>query len=184
MAESEVRARTRASSTRVVILVLGLAYLVLAVAGTAKVGWHEFGWSEPDRVFGVFGVSTLANILHGVLGLIATLSALGGAASAFAFEPVLGVVFTAMTAFGVVAMVADDGGDPLNLTWWNVVLYLVSAVACGYAYAGRVHELRARRSAADPAELAGSTADSPGPALEPGVPAPRRRRSVRRGEKR
>lgn len=143
MAESEVRFRTRTSSTRVVILLLGLLYLVLAVAGTITVGWNEFGWEEPVRVFGVFGVSTLLNIVHGFVGLIALLAALGGAA--FAFAPVLGVAFTAMAAFGVVSRVAADAGDPLNLTWWNAVLYLCSVAACGYAYLSQVHQLRTRR---------------------------------------
>ncbi|OLF12020.1 hypothetical protein BLA60_08295 [Actinophytocola xinjiangensis] len=144
MTESETGPSIRPSRTDGVILAVGLVYVVLAVAGTVKVGWHDFGWSEPDRVFWVFGVSTLANVVHGVVGLVGLFAAVGSAA--FAFTPVLGVTFTAMAAFGIVAMSANDGGDPLNLTWWNVILYVVSAVACGYAYIGRVHDLHLRRT--------------------------------------
>lgn len=132
MAESEDGLRTRAMSTRVVILVLGVVYLVFAVAGMIRVGWHEFEWEEPVRLFGIFGVSTLLNIAHGFLGLIALTAAIGGAA--FAFAPVLAVVFTVMTAFGIVASIGTGTGDPFNLTWWNVVLYLLSVLACGFAY--------------------------------------------------
>jgi Domain of unknown function (DUF4383) len=136
MAESEDGLRTRTGSTRVIILVLGVVYLVFAVAGMVTVGWHEFKWEEPVRLFGIFGVSTLLNIAHGFLGLVALAAAIGGAA--FAFAPVLAVVFTGMTAFGIVASIGVGTGDPFNLTWWNVVLYLLSVAACGYAYFSQV----------------------------------------------
>jgi len=44
-----------------------------------------------------------------------------------------------MSVFGIVSRSFGGAGDPLNLSWANVVLYLLSAVACGY-----VHLLRLR----------------------------------------
>jgi hypothetical protein len=137
MAESEVGSRTRVAPARVVLLLLGVVYLVLATGGMFVTGWGEFGWEDPVRLFGVLGTSTLLNIVHGFVGLVALLAAVFGGADAFA--PVLGIAFTAMAAFGIVARVAPGDGDPLNLTWGNVVLYLLSVAACVFAYFTRVH---------------------------------------------
>lgn len=143
MAESDTRARTHASPARVIVLLLGLLYLVLAVAGMFTVGWDEFGWEDPVRMFGVLGVSTLLNIVHGFIGIVAIVAALRGGATAFA--PVAGIAFTAMSAFGIVSQVFSDEGDPLNLTWGNVVLYLLSLAACVFVYLTRVRAGRSSR---------------------------------------
>ncbi|WP_260190842.1 DUF4383 domain-containing protein [Actinophytocola gossypii] len=136
MAESKVRSRAGTGPARAVVLVLALVYLVLAVGGVVTVGWGSFGWEDPVTLFGVFGISTLANILHGFIGVVALVAALRG--GAYAFAPVAGIAFTAMSAFGIAAKVFRDEGDPLNLTWWNVALYLCSLVACVVVYGLRV----------------------------------------------
>jgi hypothetical protein len=41
----------------------------------------------------------------------------------------------------VIAGVIGDVGDPLHMTWWNVGLYVLSALTCALVYALR---LRAR----------------------------------------
>jgi Domain of unknown function (DUF4383) len=113
---------------RAIVLSLGALYLLLAIAGFVRTGWGEFGLEEQLRVLGVLGVSTLLNIVHAFVGLVALLAALRSAASTFA--PVATVAFAAMAAFGATARIFGDTGDPLNQTWWNVGLYLLSAVSC------------------------------------------------------
>lgn len=126
-------------SARVTVLVLGVVYLALAVTGILVVGWGEIRESDPALLLGVFGVSRLLDVAHAALGVLAVLAALRGAPSAFAAPAT--IVFTAMAAFGVIAEVVGDVGDPLHMTWWNVGLYLVSALICAFVYSLR---LRAR----------------------------------------
>jgi hypothetical protein len=129
-------------TTRSVLAGLGLVYLVLAVGGFVRVGLDGFGYEEPVRLFGIFGVSTLLSFVHTLLGVVALVAAWRGWTVAIA--PVGIVWFTAMSAFGIVARSFGGDGDPLNLSWANVVLYLLSAVACGYVH---VLRLRSRVSA-------------------------------------
>jgi hypothetical protein len=126
------RAKTRVSPSRGVVLTLGVVYLALSVIGFATVGWHEFGMEKPVRMLGFLGVSTLLNVVHLLVGAVLTAAALRRFASGIA--PVALVAFTAMTVFGLVARIFGGMGDPLNLNWWNVGLYALSALACGYAY--------------------------------------------------
>ncbi|MFI7675845.1 DUF4383 domain-containing protein [Actinophytocola sp. NPDC049390] len=125
-----------AGRARLIVLVLGVVYLALAVIGLAVLGWGSIRESENARLLGVFGLSRLLIVAHGALGVIAVLAALRRGASAFA--AVATIVFVAMTAFGVVANVVGDVGDPLHMTWWNVGLYALSAVTCVYVYALRM----------------------------------------------
>jgi hypothetical protein len=128
-----------ARSARVAVLVLGVVYLALAVTGILVVGWGAIHEADPALLLGVFGVSRLLDIAHAVLGVVAVLAAVRGAASLFA--AIGTVVFTAMAAYGVIAGVIGDVGDPLHMTWWNVGLYVLSALTCALVYALR---LRAR----------------------------------------
>jgi hypothetical protein len=120
-----------APRARLIVLVLGIVYLALAVIGFVTAGFQEFGPERPVRMLGVFGVSTLLSIVHTGLGAVLTVAALRKAATALA--PAATVAFVALSAFGIVARVFGGTGDPLNLTWWNIALYLLSAVACGVA---------------------------------------------------
>jgi hypothetical protein len=128
-----------ARSARAAVLVLGVVYLALAVTGILVVGWGGIREADPALLLGVFGVSRLLDIAHAVVGVVAVLAALRGGASAFA--AVGTVVFTAMAAYGVIAGVIGDVGDPLHMTWWNVGLYVLSALTCVFVYMLR---LRAR----------------------------------------
>ena len=114
---------------RLVVLTLGVVYLAFAVIGLAIVGWHDFGYEEPVRMLGFLGVSTLLCVVHALVGVVLTLSALRRAAALVA---PLALAFVAMAVFGAVANTFGGNGDPLNLNWWNVFLYAGSAVACGY----------------------------------------------------
>jgi hypothetical protein len=131
-----------ARRARRIVLGLGAVYLVLGLAGFARAGWTEFGYEEPVRLVGVFGLSTLLNIVHVFVGVLAILAALGRAPSTFAVVAL--VAFTAMAVFGATAHVFGGAGDPLNLTWWNVVLFALSATACGYVYSLRLRAVRER----------------------------------------
>jgi hypothetical protein len=121
---------------RSIVLGLGVVYLLLAVAGFIQTGWGEFGLEEPLRLFGILGVSTLLNFVHTFVGAVAVLAALRGASSTFAIPAT--IMFLAMAVFGATSRVFADTGDPLNLTWWNVALYLLSSVTCGYVYSLRL----------------------------------------------
>lgn len=119
-----------------IVLGLGVLYLLVAIGGFVRTGWGEFGQEEPIRLVGILGVSTLLNIVHTFVGAVATFAALRGGATTFA--PVAMVAFTAMAVFGATARVFSDSGDPLNLSWWNVGLYVLSAVTCGYVFSLRL----------------------------------------------
>jgi hypothetical protein len=125
-----------ARTARVAVLVLGVVYLALAVTGILVVGWGEIREADPALLLGVFGVSRLLDIAHAVLGVVAVLAVVRGAPSAFA--AVGTVALTAMAAYGVIAEVIGDAGDPLHMTWWNVGLYLVSALTCAFVYTLRL----------------------------------------------
>ncbi len=126
--------------SRLAVLGLGAVYVVLAVAGFVRTGSGEFGMEEPVRLWGFLGVSTLANIVHGVVGLVALVAALRGGASGFA--PPATIAFVAMAVFGTVARMFGGHGDPLNLTWWNVALYVLSAIVCVLVYTMRMRAAR------------------------------------------
>jgi hypothetical protein len=115
-----------------IVLGLGVVYLVLGLAGFARAGWGQFGFEEPVRLLGMLGISTLSSLIHTFVGLLAILAGLRGAPSAFAVVAM--VAFTAMAVFGTTARIFGGTGDPLNLTWWNVGLFFLSAVTCGYVY--------------------------------------------------
>jgi hypothetical protein len=128
-----------ARKARVTVLVLGVVYLALAVTGIVVVGFGEIHESESALLLGIFGVSRLLDIAHAVLGVVAVLAAVRGGASAFA--AVATIVFTALAAFGTISRIIGDAGDPLHMTWWNVGLYVLSALTCVFVYTLR---LRAR----------------------------------------
>jgi hypothetical protein len=140
MTASDTAKPAAATQSRLILAGLGTVYLVLAVGGFVGVGFDEFGYEEPVRLFGIFGVSTLLNFVHTLLGVVALVAAWRGWTVAVA--PIGVVWFTAMSVFGIVARSFGGSGDPLNLSWANVVLYLLSAIACGYVYALRIRAAR------------------------------------------
>ncbi len=124
-----------AGRTRTIVLVLGVVYLALAVIGLAVLGWGSIRESENARLLGVLGLSRLLIIAHAAIGVVAIVAAVRRGASAFAAPAT--ILFVAMTAFGIVSNAIGDVGDPLHMTWGNVVLYALSAVACALAYVMR-----------------------------------------------
>ncbi|MFF5990592.1 DUF4383 domain-containing protein [Prauserella flavalba] len=109
----------RLSWPQVVVGVVALWYLVMGITGFAL---HDGMGPESSRTVWVFGVSTLLNIMHtavGVLALIATRKAvtarLFGWASFFAFA--------GLTAYSILATVLDEWGDLVNVKAANAWLY-------------------------------------------------------------
>ena len=125
-----------ATQARAIVLGLGVVYLLLAIGGFIRTGWGEFGLEEPVRLLGILGVSTLLNFVHTFAGLVAVVAALRGAPSAFAAPAT--IAFTAMAVFGAVARIFGGTGDPTNMTWGNVVLYVLSAAVCVFVYTLRM----------------------------------------------
>jgi uncharacterized protein DUF4383 len=113
-------------AAQLLMLVIGLVYLVLAVGGFAVTGTNEF--ERVDPTFLGFGVSTLHNVLHALIGALALLSTrkLTGA-TVFGWLGFMGLI--GMSAYGVVVMLGDSSADPLNVNWPVNVLHLVTAVA-------------------------------------------------------
>jgi hypothetical protein len=125
-----------ARTARTAVLVLGVLYLALAVLGVVLVGWGDIHESESARLLGVFGVSRLLIVAHAAFGVLALVAALRRAPSVFAAPAT--IAFTAMAAFGTIAEIIGDVGDPLHMTWWNVGLYLLSAMTCAFIYTLRL----------------------------------------------
>jgi hypothetical protein len=138
--ETMTTTQTKAARTaRTLVLALGVVYLALAVIGIVVVGWGSIRESESARLLGVFGVSRLLDVAHAAVGVLAVVAAVRRAPSVFAAPAT--IAFTAMAAYGVIAELVGDVGDPLHMTWWNVGLYLLTALTCVFAYTLR---LRAR----------------------------------------
>jgi hypothetical protein len=128
-----------ARTARTIVLALGVVYLALALAGFVVVGWGSIREAESARLLGVFGVSRLLDVAHAAVGVLAVAAAVRRAPSVFAAPAT--IAFTAMAAYGVIAELIGDVGDPLHMTWWNVGLYMLTALTCVFAYTLR---LRAR----------------------------------------
>lgn len=125
-----------ARTARTLVLALGVVYLALAVTGIVVVGWGSIRESESARLLGVFGVSRLLDVVHAAVGVLAVVAAVRRAPNVFAAPAT--IAFTAMAAYGVIAELVGDVGDPLHMTWWNVGLYLLSALTCAFAYTLRL----------------------------------------------
>ncbi|MCP2163746.1 DUF4383 domain-containing protein [Goodfellowiella coeruleoviolacea] len=121
----------RRTAARLLAAVVGVVYLVLAVAGFALTGTGEFTQSTAHQVL-IFDVSTLQNIVHavvGVLGLLAAWQRTGNGTQFYGWAVL--VVFFVLFCYGTVTLLASTGvtGDPLNLNWPDNWLHLVTAVA-------------------------------------------------------
>jgi Domain of unknown function (DUF4383) len=125
-----------AKTARTIVLALGVVYLALAVAGIVVVGWGSIREAESARLLGVFGVSRLLDVAHAAVGVLAVVAAVRRAPNVFAAPAT--IAFTAMAAYGVIAELVGDVGDPLHMTWWNVGLYMVTALTCVFAYTLRL----------------------------------------------
>ncbi|WP_024876008.1 DUF4383 domain-containing protein [Saccharomonospora piscinae] len=114
-----------AATLRAVVLVLGLWYLALGIAGFA-VGGTGMG-ADVSRSVWLFGTSALLNIGHtgvGVLGLAATRSE--ATVRAFGWLGFFG--FTGIFAYSVLAVTLSPLGNLANMRPGNVWLYAVTAL--------------------------------------------------------
>jgi hypothetical protein len=120
---------TYRNAARLTVLMLGLFYVVLAIWGFAQisdetnVGGDLRGGNPSDLLWGVFGVSTVLNFIHFLLGVFTVVAAVTLMKSAWITWYVaigLGLV----VAYGLLPI----GSDPLNINWADNWLHLVSAV--------------------------------------------------------
>lgn len=111
---------------QVLMLVVGVVYLGLAVGGFAVTGTNQFG--RVNAEFLGFGVSTMHNVVHAAIGVLALLSAtkLAGA-TVFGWLGFMALI--GLSAYGVLVVIGDSSADPLNVDWPGNVLHLVTAVA-------------------------------------------------------
>ncbi|MEY7970630.1 DUF4383 domain-containing protein [Saccharomonospora xinjiangensis] len=119
------RAQPPVAMLRAAVGVIGLAYLVLGIAGFAIAG-SDMGYDESRTVW-VFGVSGLLNIGHtgvGALGLAATRNE--GTVRAFGWLSFFG--FAGLLAYGILAVTVSPLGNIANVHIANVCLYGVSSV--------------------------------------------------------
>lgn len=117
------------SAAKKLALLIGLVYAAIAVAGLIGAEASLAG-RHPANVFAGFGVSWLLNIIHAGIALAGLAAAFARpAAAARVYGVLLGIVFLGLTAYGMPAAIAGNGGEGLNIGWTNVVLYAVTAAA-------------------------------------------------------
>ncbi|MGW9308036.1 DUF4383 domain-containing protein [Saccharomonospora azurea] len=119
------RALPPTGTLRVGVGVIGLAYLVLGIAGFALVG-SDMGY-DPSRTVWLFGASGLLNIGHtgvGALGLAATHTE----STLRAFGWLSFFAFTGLFAYSILAVTLSPLGNLANVHVANACLYGVTAV--------------------------------------------------------
>lgn len=111
---------------RFIALALAAGYLALAIAGFTEVGTGRPG-SRPDEVLGAFGAGTILNLVH-ALAVVAGCVAAYRPRNAEALGWVFFAAFTALAAYGVVAVLGDRAREPLNVNAAVTVAHLVTAL--------------------------------------------------------
>lgn len=114
---------------RLACTALGLALLVIGIVGFAQSGLGGWGNTPAGTVEGTaggLGGSTLLNVVHIILGALALLAALRNGVRLAALFGIL--AFTGLLAYDVVALIANDAGDPLGPRWPALVVHGVALV--------------------------------------------------------
>jgi hypothetical protein len=120
----------------IVVIAIGLLYLVLAVVGfaqisdTTTVGGDLKGGNPQDLVWGVFGVSTVHNFVHAVLGGFTIVGGFTFAKSKLVTWCVA-IGYGLLFLYGLIAILVRDGVDPLSITWGDNILHLLTAALLG-----------------------------------------------------
>jgi hypothetical protein len=118
------------------VMAVGLFYLVLAFAGfmaisdNTNVGGDLYGGNPPDLLWGAFGVSTVMNFIHLVLGAFTLIAGVVVDRSQIvAWSVTIG--FALLFCYGVISILVRTGTDPLAVNWADNWLHLVTVVALG-----------------------------------------------------
>lgn len=105
-------------------LIFGIVYLVIGIAG-----FLPFLMSD-DKIFGVFAVDLIHNIIHLLSGVLAIYASMQGAKASRMFFQIFGVVYGLVAILGFFAV--SDGkllglfANNMADTWLHVVLALLS----------------------------------------------------------
>jgi amino acid transporter len=129
MAAHDTRPVTRSSRTvpRILALVIGIAFLLVGLAGFLVTGFS--GWTEhdPDQTLLGFAVNPLHNVVHLLIGAAGiVLSRTDGSARLFGWLLVIG--YGATFVYGLL-VAGQEEGNVLNLNAADNVLHAVSVVA-------------------------------------------------------
>ncbi|MGX7828552.1 DUF4383 domain-containing protein [Actinokineospora sp. 24-640] len=103
---------------RLTCAAVGLALLVIGIVGFAQSGLGGWGNTPAGTVEGTaggLGGSTLLNVVHMILGALALFAALRNGVRLAALFGIL--AFTGLLAYDIVALIANDAGDPLGPRW-------------------------------------------------------------------
>jgi Domain of unknown function (DUF4383) len=133
MADRNVR-----TGLRYGVIAIGLLYLVLAFTGfttisdETNVGGDLYGGNPPDLLWGLFGVTTVHNFIHLVLGVFTVIAGVVVHKSRIvAWAVTIGYVM--LFGYGVVSILVRTGTDPLAINWADNWLHLITALVVGGA---------------------------------------------------
>lgn len=120
------RTRTPGHVQQAICAAIGVVLLVVGVAGLVEGGLGGMT-STPatvaDPTVGGLGGSPLLNLWHVVFGVLALLGALRLRTAAIV-GTVGSIAFLALTAYDVVALIAGQDGEPLNVRWPALCLHI------------------------------------------------------------
>ncbi|QFU91866.1 DUF4383 domain-containing protein [Amycolatopsis sp. YIM 10] len=117
---------------RLVVLLVGIAYLALGVLGIfvpgnfGSTGGGPFTSHQPQYTLWIFSVGPLLNIMRIGIGVLALIAARGDRGATI-FSLAAAVWLAGVSAYSVLVMITGTG-DRLNLNWASVVLHLVTMV--------------------------------------------------------
>jgi hypothetical protein len=118
---------------RVLVLALGLFYVVLAIAGFASisdetnVGGNLRGGNPADLLWGAFGVTTVLNFIHFLLGGLTVIAGVMVPRSKLGTWAVA-TGFTLVLVYDIVSISTSGLTDPLAINWADFWLHLVTVV--------------------------------------------------------
>jgi hypothetical protein len=115
------------SPNRLVAAIFGAVYLLVGLIGFAYTGFSDFaGTDTDDKIFGIFEVNPLHNIVHLAIGALLLFSALTGVAAAKGSNTLVGAVYLLVGIVGL--FILDSDANILSLNSADNVLHLASAV--------------------------------------------------------
>ncbi|MFD9889339.1 DUF4383 domain-containing protein [Amycolatopsis sp. NPDC059027] len=119
--------RTGRYPARLIVALIGIAYLALGLAGFWTPATGTVG-HDPSRTVWIFGSSAVLNVVHTAVGVLALPAALHRA-STIAFAWVLFFGFTGLTVNGVLVAATGSAADPVNVNWADNWLHGLTALA-------------------------------------------------------
>ena len=100
------------SPNRLLGIFLGIVYILYGIYGFFLTSETAFLSTSGPKVFDLFEINPLHNLVHVVVGLALLVSALVGARPAKAMNTTLGATFLVV---GVLGLLLSSGNNPLNI---------------------------------------------------------------------